>query len=632
MSFTNFQKPKQEIIGCINLKQSNNRIIQNQNKRGISATQIKLKRIKNTQKKKEPNSTLNNIITQVEKDEKILFQIKKTKNPIIQNSISNNIKNNNNNIKSHSYSPNRINTNIKLNNGLLPPKITNKKTLVLDLDETLVHSNFIPFNCPSDVIIKIELENIIHDIHVLVRPGVKEFLEKMSKKYEIVIFTASLSKYADPLLDIIDKQGFCPFRLFREHCTLINTSFVKDLKKLGRDLKDIVIVDNSPISYALNPENGIPILSWFDDKNDRELYNITPILEFLADVDDVREYIRKFVIENEINFKKVMNEISLLNNIIGEKYHNENVCQDIQQVNINIINNEITNIICNNNENVQMGNNENDNLKNGNSEIKKNNIQLKNNNNINNSSNNNINNNYSDDNIEKNSNKENNNKNIFNYNKKHNNSLRLYNPKNVKNNFQFSQTTTHNKNNFLNKYHIQNVNTMRPYNLSNINQNQNNQFILVDIDFTKTNKKKSQIKYSNYILKKSYKNNSNNFLHSTSTQEINKGIKKGNKTFLHIEPNYIKNHHVKSLSYNFNISNSRPKSTNKRLMNKEKKNLKDLKSELNEILQKKSNSKSSRPVDLKVGYKYNVQNSTNISNGFNNYNSKLLKDKFIKKY
>ena len=91
----------------------------------------------------------------------------------------------------------------------MPPKISDKKTLVLDLDESLVHSGFIPFNCPPDVIIKIELDNNIYDIHVLVRPGV--FLEKLSKRYEIVIFTASLSKYADPLLDIIDKQGFCAF-------------------------------------------------------------------------------------------------------------------------------------------------------------------------------------------------------------------------------------------------------------------------------------------------------------------------------------------------------------------------------------------------------------------------------------
>ena len=100
------------------------------------------------------------------------------------------------------------------NKILLPPKTSQKKTLVLDLDETLVHSQFNTFSAPSDVIIKIEIENEVHDIHVMVRPGVNEFLEKMDKLYEIVIFTASVSKYADPLLDIIDENGYCPFRLF----------------------------------------------------------------------------------------------------------------------------------------------------------------------------------------------------------------------------------------------------------------------------------------------------------------------------------------------------------------------------------------------------------------------------------
>ena len=66
--------------------------------------------------------------------------------------------------------------------------------MVLDLDETLVHSGFRPFQFPSDIILKIDLDNKVHDIHVLVRPGVEEFLEKMAKHYEIVIFTASLSK------------------------------------------------------------------------------------------------------------------------------------------------------------------------------------------------------------------------------------------------------------------------------------------------------------------------------------------------------------------------------------------------------------------------------------------------------
>ena len=173
---------------------------------------------------------------------------------------------------------------------LLPPKISKKKTLVLDLDETLVHSQFGAFNIPSDVIINIEIENELHDIHVLVRPGVKEFLEKMSKKFEIVIFTASISKYAGPLLDILDKDKFCSFRLFREHCTLLNSSFVKDLKKLGRDLKDVIIVDNSPMAYLLNSDNGLPILTWFDDKNDRELFKIIPVLDFLSLVPDVRDY------------------------------------------------------------------------------------------------------------------------------------------------------------------------------------------------------------------------------------------------------------------------------------------------------------------------------------------------------
>lgn len=69
-----------------------------------------------------------------------------------------------------------------------------KKTLVLDLDETLVHSGFKPFENSSDIILKIELENKMHDIHVLVRPGTEEFLNKMAVHYELVIFTASLSK------------------------------------------------------------------------------------------------------------------------------------------------------------------------------------------------------------------------------------------------------------------------------------------------------------------------------------------------------------------------------------------------------------------------------------------------------
>ena len=260
---------------------------------------------------------------------------------------------------------------------LLPPNLTQKKTLVLDLDETLVHSQFGPFNIPSDVVINIEIENELHDIHVLIRPGVKEFLEKMAEIFEIVIFTASISKYAGPLLDLLDKKKFCNFRLFREHCTLLNSSFVKDLKKLGRDLKDVIIVDNSPLAYLLNSDNGLPIMTWFDDKNDRELYKITPILEFLSMVPDVRDYISKIVVNNEISYDNATKIINEYNENLRRKNNEKNLKEvnagnisvednyeisdgsdnnlalinkdkNQQQININIINNNITNYIYDN--------------------------------------------------------------------------------------------------------------------------------------------------------------------------------------------------------------------------------------------------------------------------------------------
>lgn len=75
------------------------------------------------------------------------------------------------------------------------------------------------------------------------RPGVDEFLKRMSKLYEIVIFTASLSKYADPLMDILDKDRICDFRLFRDSCTMLNGFYVKELKRLNRNMKNVILLD-----------------------------------------------------------------------------------------------------------------------------------------------------------------------------------------------------------------------------------------------------------------------------------------------------------------------------------------------------------------------------------------------------
>lgn len=137
---------------------------------------------------------------------------------------------------------------------LSPPKIktqlqpsqkvwnSQKKTLVLDLDETLVHSSFTQINKP-DITLNVDIESSKCSIYVLKRPHLEEFLEGVSKLYEIVIYTASLAKYANPLIDILDPNKHIKSRLFREHCTASATGFVKDLGYINRDLQDIIIVD-----------------------------------------------------------------------------------------------------------------------------------------------------------------------------------------------------------------------------------------------------------------------------------------------------------------------------------------------------------------------------------------------------
>lgn len=172
---------------------------------------------------------------------------------------------------------------------LLPPqKGTNvgKKTLVLDLDETLVHSSFKPVP-NADFIIPVEIDNQIHQVYVLKRPGVDQFLKSMGEKFELVVFTASLSKYADPVLDLLDKDKIVGARLFREACSNHKGNYVKDLGRLGRDIRHVIIVDNSPASYLFHPENAVPIDSWFDDENDTELLDLIPFLEDMTKVDNV---------------------------------------------------------------------------------------------------------------------------------------------------------------------------------------------------------------------------------------------------------------------------------------------------------------------------------------------------------
>lgn len=174
---------------------------------------------------------------------------------------------------------------------LLPPKDPKdhkKITLVLDVDETLIHSTF--ENDPHhDFHFSMTNDDITYDIYVSVRPGLKKFLKTLSKHFELVAFTTARQNYCDYILDRIDPDHLIKYRLYRESCIIYNGTFVKDLSLLGRDLRKVIIVDNSPSCYMLQPYNGLAIQDFNGNPEDNELQHITDFLIKNAKCENVLE-------------------------------------------------------------------------------------------------------------------------------------------------------------------------------------------------------------------------------------------------------------------------------------------------------------------------------------------------------
>ncbi|KAK9132253.1 hypothetical protein Scep_011781 [Stephania cephalantha] len=136
--------------------------------------------------------------------------------------------------------------------------------------------------------------------YVIKRPGVDEFLKSLSDKFEIVVFTAGLREYASLVLDQLDPGNVISYRLYRDSCTEQSGRFVKDLGDLGRDLKNVVLVDDNPNAYSLQPENALPVAPFFSDVGDGELKKVMRFFdEFVDGFEDVRDALKSFLSQRE---------------------------------------------------------------------------------------------------------------------------------------------------------------------------------------------------------------------------------------------------------------------------------------------------------------------------------------------
>ena len=171
-----------------------------------------------------------------------------------------------------------------------------KYSLILDLDETLIH-----FKINNDD----DSEGVLQ-----IRPGAIKFLEKVGQYYELIVFTAATQDYGDLLIDAIEENKvYFEHRFYRQHTIIIGNDFVKDLNRIGRPLDKIIIVDNMPQNFRLQKENGINIKAfWGEEAYDTALVDLGNILVNIAkDGGDVRNGIKKY--KDDI-VKKVTSNIS----------------------------------------------------------------------------------------------------------------------------------------------------------------------------------------------------------------------------------------------------------------------------------------------------------------------------------
>jgi RNA polymerase II subunit A small phosphatase-like protein len=210
--------------------------------------------------------------------------------------------------EAHFSTPSKDSAYGSFNNGaysgfLLPPQSPEhegKMCVILDMDETLVHSEFLD---GEDYMYRQEEDtrqtdaqdepdfflDVCDGVAVRVRPGLTEFLTKLAEHFEVGVFTAAEEVYACPVLDTIDPTGLISFRLYRDSTSEFNgVSFVKNISRVGRDMRRTVLVDNNIQATLASPDNSLVCVDYYGDPADNELEGILDSLMEMDQMADIR--------------------------------------------------------------------------------------------------------------------------------------------------------------------------------------------------------------------------------------------------------------------------------------------------------------------------------------------------------
>ncbi|KAJ0032705.1 hypothetical protein NQD34_002786 [Periophthalmus magnuspinnatus] len=177
----------------------------------------------------------------------------------------------------------------------IPPKTrsTPEATLVLDLEETLMYSSLTEIE-DAEYSFTTVFQDHQYKVYMVLRPFVREFLQAVSKSYELFIYTCAKREYAENILDILDPhKKLFRHRLYQDDCSCVLGHYIKDLSILGRDLSKTVVLDNAPHTYPHHLMNTIPIKSWSGQTEDRELQRLIPYMDKLCSAEDFREVLKK---------------------------------------------------------------------------------------------------------------------------------------------------------------------------------------------------------------------------------------------------------------------------------------------------------------------------------------------------